>query len=775
MSLACRARMVCILGGEVVKKRQNEIRKAVAVALGLMSLSAVAEEAVEEGGGSTGEAQLLDKIMVIGNPANVETMPGAARLVSKEEIRQQSYDDVNRVLRQVPGVYVREEFSGLFPSISLRGVDTTRSAKVTLMEDGILMAPAPYSAPAAYYAPTVGRMSGLEVLKGSSQIKYGPHITGGVINYLSTPIPTKETVYVKSLAGSFNEMRTHLYAGNTVDTAFGHLGVLVEGYFRRNDGFKTIDETPDFRDGGDTGFVREDRMIKLSWEPATDVYQRFEFKHGRNVLNANEGYLGLSEADFKQDPLRRYSASRFDNMDTAQENSYLRYALSPTDDLDVITTLYTTYFKRNWYKLKDLRNLPSVSKLGLSEALAGAQNGEGLACLKGDLACTLRVRANNRQYESRGAESVVYYRFATGAAEHELNVGVRLHRDQVRRFQWDDDYIQAANGAITDMTPGTPGGAGDRLQRTEALAVYVQDTIEAGRWTLVPGVRYERLDQLYEEPKGTQVGTNRMSLVGGGLGVAYQVSDRLIGFGGVHRGFSPPSPKGAVKGGLKEETSIAYELGGRYTDAQRALAAEATAFYTLFRDLIVVDNIGGAGAGDDENFGEALAYGLELAARYDAGLHRQWRLRNPWSLSLTYTRAEQLNDARSTDPESIFSFGKKGNVLPYVPEWQINLSTGLETAHWGVHAMGTYVDEAFTSASNVTNQVNGNGDPDVRFGKTDSFFVTDLSAFYRPRMGVKVFAGVQNLFDERYIASRQPDGPRPGMPRFLYAGVEMKL
>ncbi len=713
--------------------------------------------------------------MVIGNPANIEEMPGSAQMIGEEEIRQQSYDDVNRVLRKVPGIYVREEFGGLFPSISLRGVDTTRSAKVTLMEDGVLMAPAPYSAPAAYYAPTVGRMSGLEILKGSSQIKYGPHITGGVVNYLSTPVPTRETVYLKSLVGSYNELRTHAYAGNSLDTGAGTFGFLLETYNRKNNGFKTIDETPDFRDGDDTGLDKNEGMIKLSWEPATAMYQRLEFKYGRNELDANAGYLGLSEADFKRDPLRRYSASRFDNMDTEQSNSYLRYALSPNDDLDFIATLYATDFKRNWYKLKDIRDVNGTNKLGLSAALAGVQNGDGLACLKGELACTLRVRANNREYESRGVEAVTYYRFGTDAVRHEITAGVRLHRDQVRRFQWDDDYIQAANGTISDRIPGTPGGAGDRLQQTEAVALYVQDTIEAGRWTFTPGVRYETLDQTYESPKGTVQGDKQMDMIAGGVGVVYRFNDSWSGFGGVHRGFSPPSPKGAVTKNLKEETSTAFEAGTRYTNPEQALAVEAVAFYTDFQDLIVVDNIGGAGAGDDENFGEATAYGLELAAQYDAGIARGWRLRNPWYVNLTYTRAEQQNDALSTDPESIFSFGKKGNELPYVPEWQFSLGTGIESADWGVFISGYYVSETFTSASNVDNQVNGNGDPDARFGKTDSYFVTDLSANYQVTETVKIFGGVQNLFDEQYLASRQPHGPRPGMPRFLYAGVELAL
>ena len=67
-------------------------------------------------------------------------------VVSGRDIRDLAYDDVGRALRQVPGVYVREEGGyGLFPNISLRGVDTSRSAKVTMMEDGVIAAPAPYA------------------------------------------------------------------------------------------------------------------------------------------------------------------------------------------------------------------------------------------------------------------------------------------------------------------------------------------------------------------------------------------------------------------------------------------------------------------------------------------------------------------------------------------------------------------------------------------------------------------------------------------------------
>ena len=183
---------------------------------------------------------------VIGSSQAVQSLPGSGTFLDGSDIG--TYDDINRVLRQVPGVYVRpEDGYGLFPNISLRGVDTSRSAKLTIMEDGVLTAPAPYSAPAAYYSPTAGRMFAIEVLKGSSQVRFGPHITGGVINYLSTPIPEAPMLYTRMLYGQFNEIRNHTYAGGTYETKHGRVGVLLEGYFRETDGFKSIDLTPDFR------------------------------------------------------------------------------------------------------------------------------------------------------------------------------------------------------------------------------------------------------------------------------------------------------------------------------------------------------------------------------------------------------------------------------------------------------------------------------------------------------------------------------------------------
>ncbi|MFU8787384.1 MAG: TonB-dependent receptor family protein [Methylobacter sp.] len=721
---------------------------------------------------------ILDTVNILGDAEAVKDMPASAQLINTEQIRDQSYSDINRILRRVPGVNIREEDGfGLFPNISFRGVDTTRSAKITVMEDGVLTAPAAYSAPAAYFNPAGGRMSGVEVLKGSSQIKYGPHITGGVMNYLSTAIPDGGKAYLKTIYGSYNEIRTHGYVGDTVDTAHGRFGYLVEGFYRGSDGFKSIDTTPDFHNSDQTGFQQIEPMVRLSWEPNTDIYQKLEVKYGFSSMDADETYLGTSEEDFRHDPYRRYSASRFDNIKSDRNGGFARYFISPTDNLDIVTTGYYSEFDRNWSKLNDIRNVPNASGTGsqnmdLAAALAGTNGGNGLSCLRGDLNCQLRMRDNNRSYYAGGVETSANYRFDVGKTQHELNGGFRYHEDKESRFQHDTTHSQAANGTILNTVTGAPGSQDNRFGLTNAYAFFLKDRIELGNWGFTPGMRYEHLNQVYQNNNNPSTnGRSSLDMYAGGASLDYRFNDDFMMFGSAHRGFSPPSPQNAVIDKLTEESSNAYELGGRYSHG--AFSAEITGFYTQFENLLVVNNIGGAGSGKSENFGAVDSRGVEMAMNFDAGKAFDWGFSNPYFLSFTYTNTEQLNNATSTDAESIFSYGKKGNKVPYIPEYSLSFGSGLHFNKWGVDVSGNYVGETFTSANNTGEQFNGAGSPDARFGKTDDYVIADVSAYYKVAKGIKILGGVQNLSDEQYLVSRQPYGPRPGMPIFAYGGFEL--
>ena len=132
----------------------------------------------------------LEPITIFGSADQARDVAGGASLISAEELEQFENSDVVRALRRVPGVSIQlEDGWGLRPNISIRGTATERSSRITLMEDGVLIAPAPYSAPSAYYFPTFGRINSVEILKGPASITQGPYTVGGAINLSPTPIP----------------------------------------------------------------------------------------------------------------------------------------------------------------------------------------------------------------------------------------------------------------------------------------------------------------------------------------------------------------------------------------------------------------------------------------------------------------------------------------------------------------------------------------------------------------------------------------------------------
>ena len=719
----------------------------------------------------------VNTTLVIGTAEDIIDLPGSGAVLTSDDLARHAYDDANQALRQVPGVYLRpEDGYGFFPNISLRGVDTTRSAKVTLLEDGVLTAPAAYSAPAAYYSPTLGRMSAIEVLMGSSQTRYGPHTTGGVINYRSTEIPESRSTYIKTLYGSNNEHRTHAYIGDTFESEkWGRFGVLLEGYLRSSDGFKRIDTTPDFQNGNDTGFSKTEPMLKLSWEPKTDRYSRFELKLGYTDFKGNEGYTGLTEEDYAADPYRRYAGSRFDQMNSEHSRSYLRHFYELSSEAMVTTTVYYNKFHRDWFKLKDVRlpaDPPNEWK-SISHTLAGG--GAHLGVLRGEAVGDLRVRHNNRNYRSCGIDSVVSHGHNLMGCENHANVGIRYHIDNARRFQTDELFTQAANGTITDRNPGAPGDAGDRDQTSKALAIYAENEIEiSDKLSVTPGIRWETVDKHYWEAEST-TGDGRLNLLAGGIGATYDYTEQLSFFGGIHQGYSVPGPRSAIRDDLKEETSLGFEIGPRYREKTGLWAVDATLFLTDFNDLLVIDNIGGTGAGNTENVGEARATGIELSIEADGSRFFKLPFTNPWFATLTLTDATLSNDSDSADAESIFAGGIKGNKVPYIPDLAFNIGTGFEQGKFGFYINGAYMDEMFSSASNTTDLVDASGTPDSRFGKTESYFLLDLSARYRMSDAVTVFPGVQNALDDHYLVTRHPHGARPGQPLFAYIGLEIAL
>lgn len=736
--------------------------------------SAMADEAkkstaepVETGEQST-EWAVLDEFFILGSKEMLFELPGSAFYVDRSEIDTFNYSDINQVLRQVPGAYVREEDGyGLFPNISLRGVDTNRSSKVTMMEDGVLSSPAPYADPAAYYSPSTARMHGIEVLKGSSQVRYGPQTTGGVINYLSTPVPTSRSAYFRGSYGSYGEVKLQGYVGDVIQVEdVGTFGVLLELFRHQADGFRTVNASPQYPGSKETGFDKTDYMLKLNFRPDWNKPNYFEFKLGYTDFNHQDGYLGLDEADFRANPYQVYSGGRFDNMKAYQTRLMLRHVIDLDDNIQLATTGYYNQFDRNWYKLNEVREAGVVRSLSL--ATMRGQPGHGV--LTGTAAGDLIYRANNRSYYAWGIQQHLDAQLETGSLEHEIELGWRYHQDQSKRFQHDDQYAQNAGGAITGVTPGAPGSQDNREERAKALALYAQDRISYDRLSVIPGIRAEFIDYSFDNFRTGASGSRNMNVLGGGSGVEYRLTPAVQLFGGYYRGFAIPSPGNAAgPNQLKEETSDAFEAGVRYKHEDGWLFGEVVGFYTLFDNLIGNFSAGG-GVTVSANLGKATSRGVEVLVGVDPATYARQNFRTPISFAFTYTDAYlQSFTAPGTD---VFSGAVPGNRIPYVPEFQFNLTGGIEYAKWGFFTSVTYVDKTFTSASNATGPVNPTGAPDNRFGMTDSFVTVDFSLNYQLNDNVKIFGYIQNAFDDKYIAARLPSGPRSGAPRMVGVGLE---
>jgi len=702
------------------------------------------------------QATIQARVRVVGGEEGAQEQPGSAHYLSKEELEKQAYSDIHRILRQVPGINIQEEDGyGLRPNIGMRGTGVERSQKITLMEDGILIAPAPYTAPAAYYFPTAGRMESVEVLKGSSSIKQGPHTNGGSLNMISSSIPGDFAAHLNGAAGSNETRRFRASVGDSYE----QIGWIVETYQLETDGFKQLDNR------GDTGVELNDYMgkLRLNSRAGASVYQSLEVKLGKTKQLGHETYLGLTDRDFEISPYRRYAASQEDYIDTDHEQVHLRYFVKPNDRLDITTTVYHNEYFRNWHKLGHVNGVSGGSVLNDPETYA-----QEVAILRGDIDSepgALRVRNNRRNYASKGIQSVAWFQAAHGDTLHGIEFGLRIHEDEEDRFQ-DEELYQMQSGLMVLSEVGDPGSQSNRVSQADALSFFVQDTITVGNWSFRPGLRYESIDYTRTDYAKTDpnrsgqatVRENDVDVFLPGFGADYRLSDADRVFVGIHKGFSPP---GAGKNqATEEEQSVNYEFGYRHSQSQ--FRAELIGFYSDYSNLLGIETLsgGGTGLGELYNGGEVQVSGLEAGIGYDLGA--LWgRFSLPVDLNYTYTDSE-FRSSFETDFADWSPSVEVGDELPYLPKHQLNSVIGLVLEPWAVHLNANYVAEMRTKA--------GQGDIPAN-ESIESRLVFDLSATWTLFNQYKLYAQIRNLTDETYIVARRPYGVRPGLDRTFIFGA----
>lgn len=705
---------------------------------------------------------LLKTNVIFGNKYEARNRTGSSYYISPKELVKFNYTDINKVLRAVPGVNIYEEDGfGLRPNISLRGTSPERSSKISLMEDGVLIAPAPYSAPAAYYFPSVARMEAIEILKGSSQVQYGPFTTGGAINMVSSNIPDNFNARIRARTGSFNSNQLQIKLGDNRS----NFGYVIDYLNFNSDGFKNLP------DNSNTGFDKNDLVAKFRFQSSEKsiIQQSLEMKFQFSDEVSHETYLGLTESDFENTPYDRYASSQYDKM----VNQHIQFAVTHQLDVSklfrVTTNAYYNGFSRNWYKLNDV--VFNDNRVGIANILETPEAYQdymniinGTSDSNND---ALLLKANNRDYISKGVQTKIDYHWFGNQFFHDIEIGVRYHYDEEDRFQWVDGY-NIIDGTMNLTSKGRPGTDANRISSAKALASYLLYKFKYDKLTVTPGLRYENITLIREnfgksdpDRNGNDLSfrENKVDVFIPGIGFNYKFRNDLSLFGGIHKGFSPPSNQE----GQKPEESVNYELGTRFNIL--GLRGELVSFYNKYSNLLGSDlaATGGTGSLEQFNAGKVNVKGVEFLINYDP-LQRNKNLALPITFGYTFTDSEFLTSFGSDD--ELWGEVTTGDQLPYLAKHQFNTSISIEHKTFEINLNGRY-NGAFRTSAGTEKITNTNG--------VNSNFIIDASGKYFLTSYLNLTANIINLFNTTYVVSRVPSGLRPGHPFGAYAGLEFNF
>ncbi len=735
----------------------------------LFCLNTFAQETSQD----TLKVNYLEQATIIGSKS--KTIPGAGQNIGIRQLEKLNQPNINNVLRTIPGVNIRdEEGFGLRPNIGLRGTPVNRSARITLMEDGILIAPAPYSDPSAYYFPTFARMQGVEVLKGSSQIKYGPYTIGGAVNLLSTAIPNSFKGFAQLAYGSFNTNQQRIWVGDSRK----NFDYVFEVNRIASNGFKKLDN------GGNTGFDRRDIMGKLRWH--TDVKAKIPQSVTLKLLNTtedgNETYLGLTYDDYKKNPLSRYAGTQKDILDMTHQHLSLTHSILPAKGLSINTTAYYTKTFRDWARantfggqgINTILNNPAAQQTAY-EIMSGKTNGN------------IDFQGAARTYLSQGIQMNANYIFNTNKITHKLQLGVRYHTDQADRLATRSVYAMT-NGKMILTTPGVSGNQENQIRNAESVSTFLNYDIQYKGLKVSPGIRYEKINfdiKNYGTADVARLGTalktakNELTILLPGVGLNYEINKNMSAFGGVHKGFSPPGMPSitSTTGQANVETSTNYELG--YRIDKNGLTAQATGFLNDYGNILGSDNIsgGGAGTGDLFNGGKAKIQGIEANLGFDF-LYKKGVISDnklPLSLAYTYTSAKFQETFINAGGDWGTGTINKNDLVPFITPHLLTASIGFENKKFNAILIGRYTGQTRIKPgqNNIIAPAENNSLANIN--ALDEFLIIDFSANYKINNSFTAFTLINNLTNSKAIVANLPQGYRPNMPLSFNLGLKINL
>jgi Fe(3+) dicitrate transport protein len=671
---------------------------------------------------------------LVGSEALLRRTPGSYDLLRRADLEATHVFTSSEALRKLPGVTVRdEEGMGLRPNIGLRGLNPTRSSKVLLLEDGMPVTYAPYGDNSSYYHPPVERFDRIEVLKGSSQIAYGPVTLGGVVNYITPAAPARRSLSLDATAGN----RGYANGGLAGGGRWRNAGLFGHAARKQGDGSRD-----------NISSTQVDVLAKGTWRIRTA--QDLTLKANYYDEDSQVTYSGLREAEYRANPRQNPFAD--DHFDAQRTGASAGYQALLWSRLAASVQAYGSTFSRDWWRQSS--NSAQRPNDAADPRCGGMDN----------LSTTCGNEGRLRDYMHAGVEARGRLMFA-GAVTNEADFGVRLHVEHQQRVQQNGETPRARSGAVVE----------DNERTTSAWSAFLQHRVTAGRWTIVPGARAERIAYSRTNRLIGVSGSTQLTELVPGLGVSFAPAEDVTLFGGIHRGFAPPRVEDLISnstGGsvdLDPERSWNYEGGIR--GRARGVQASLTAFRMDYQNQIVPASVAGGVGAALTNGGETLHQGVE------GSVSREWRevggTRHGLyaAAAFTWLPVARFDGVRTSAVPGFGAISVSGNRLPYAPALSHTLTIGyrhasgidvqLESQHVGAH----FADDLNTVVPSA----------DGQRGRLDSYtYLGAAASAPLPRVRARLFVAVKNLADRTFIIDRAR-GILPAHPRLIHVGTSWRF
>lgn len=676
---------------------------------------------------------------LVSSVEQAERVPGSYDSLGRIDLERARVFTTNEALRKVPGVHTRdEEGFALRPNIGIRGLNPTRSTKVLLLEDGLPLAYAPYGDNASYYHPPIDRFRSVEVLKGSSQIAYGPQTLGGVVNYLTPAPPSDPSASVSVTGGNQSYFNAHASAGGRL----GATGLLVDYVRKQGDGARENTSS---------------RVDDLSLKSVTPLGERqtLTLKTAWYREDSNLTYSGLRQDEWEANP--RQNPFVNDRTDFENLSASAVHDLVLSSKARLSTAAYGSLFSRDWWRQSSNSNQRPNDRN--DPACGGMQN----------LSTTCGNEGRLRDYTTWGVTPRLTLDHGFLGSESRLHAGVRWHQERQERVQKNGPLPTSRDGVVVE----------DNRRDARAFSAFVDNRFEWGRWSVTPGLRFESIDydrtnRLASGGAGVSGATDLTQLLPG-LGVSWRAASRTTLFAGLHRGFAPPRVEDVISnaGGVVEldpELSWNAELGVR-TEPTPGVSLQATLFRMDYENQIVPASLAGGVGATLTNGGETLQQGVEGSVFLEAApllktTHDAW-LR----VAVTWLPTAEFQGTRTSSVSGFGSVSVSGNRLPYAPERLLTASAGYRHPA----GVGASLEAVYTGAQYGDDLNTVAPSADGQRGLIPAYTLwnatVDLDV---PKWRTTFFVAVKNLFDETAIVDRSR-GILPSIPRLVQAGFKVSL